>query len=89
MERWRSEARAHEKEMFGMFVRVMGECNNALTNMLRVSSGGGKVEVKDKGGSVNNHFEEEDDHDVVGSDVGAIEEDGEGISDEHGGEVSE
>ena len=35
MERWRSEARAHEKEMFGMFVTVMGECNNALTNMLR------------------------------------------------------
>ena len=35
MERWRGEARAHEKEMFGMFVTVMGECNNALTNMLR------------------------------------------------------
>ena len=40
MERWRGEARAHEKEMFGMFVAVMGECNNALTNMLRCVSTG-------------------------------------------------
>ena len=24
MERWRQEARAHEKEMFGMFVKVRG-----------------------------------------------------------------
>ena len=39
MERWRGEARAHEKEMFGMFVTVMGECNNALTNMLRCVRG--------------------------------------------------
>lgn len=36
MEKWRQEAREHEKEMFGMFVKVMGECNQALTNVLRV-----------------------------------------------------
>ncbi|TRY75447.1 hypothetical protein TCAL_08366 [Tigriopus californicus] len=36
MDRWRQEAREHEKQMFGMFVQVMSECNNALTNMLKV-----------------------------------------------------
>ena len=60
--------------------------------MLRVSSGGAKIEAKDGGGkniNVNHYGVEDDDHDV-GSDGVAGEEDGEGISDEHGGgEVSE
>lgn len=37
MERWRQEARDHEKQMFGMFVQVIGECNAALNNMLKIN----------------------------------------------------
>lgn len=33
MERWRHEAREHEKAMCGLFVQVISECNAALTAM--------------------------------------------------------
>ena len=29
-ERWRSERRAHEKEMFGMFCGLLGDCATAI-----------------------------------------------------------
>ena len=36
LERWRQEAREHEKQLFGMFCHAMAQCNAALTTMLRL-----------------------------------------------------
>ncbi len=36
LERWRQEAREHEKQLFGMFCHAMSQCNAALTTMLRL-----------------------------------------------------
>ena len=38
MDRWRQESRAHEKEMFGIFVKVMSECNAALGNIANLGN---------------------------------------------------
>jgi hypothetical protein len=35
LERWRQEARDHEKQLFGMFCHAMAQCNAALTTMLK------------------------------------------------------
>jgi hypothetical protein len=35
LERWRQEAREHEKQLFGMFCHAMAQCNAALTTMLK------------------------------------------------------
>lgn len=34
MEQWRSEAREHEKQMFGTFCNTMAKCNRALNSLL-------------------------------------------------------
>lgn len=37
MERWRQEARDHEKQLFGMFCHVMTQCNSALNTILKAA----------------------------------------------------
>lgn len=43
LERWRQEARDHEKQLFGMFCHAMAQCNAALTTMLKSSKSGVNV----------------------------------------------
>ena len=52
MERWRQEAHAHEKEMFGMFIKVMGECNAALTSRMRPKSATASTRLRFAGGGL-------------------------------------
>ena len=35
MEQWRSEAREHEKQMFGLFCTTIANCNQALSDMVK------------------------------------------------------
>eukprot|EP00096_Caligus_rogercresseyi_P006482 TRINITY_DN2294_c0_g1_i1.p1 TRINITY_DN2294_c0_g1~~TRINITY_DN2294_c0_g1_i1.p1 ORF type:complete len:322 (-),score=131.11 TRINITY_DN2294_c0_g1_i1:158-1123(-) len=37
MERWRQEARDHEKQLFGMFCHVMTQCNSAFNTILKAA----------------------------------------------------
>ena len=38
MERWRQEARDHERALFGMFCTAMSKCNAAITAVLKAKN---------------------------------------------------